>query len=87
MVCCSGLQKPRKPLRFISARNGQFAKICRAANANGLPTNLGVRSSNLFGRVIASNLRLLRPSAFVLLLMAEGLKASVVIAVVCLTHS
>jgi hypothetical protein len=46
----SGLQKPRKPLRFIDARNGRFARKGKAINIKASPTNLGVRSSNLFGR-------------------------------------
>ena len=41
-----GLQNPRKPLSFIRARNGWFAKRGPAINTEVPPTSLGVRSSN-----------------------------------------
>jgi hypothetical protein len=46
----SGLQKQRKPLRFKGAITGRFARKGKAIRSAGPPTNLGVRSSNLFGR-------------------------------------
>ena len=45
-----GLQNPSKPLRFKSALTGRFAGEGKAVNIEALPTNLRVRSSNLFGR-------------------------------------
>jgi hypothetical protein len=45
-----GLQLPRKPLGFKGRINGRFARKGRAVRPEGPPTNLGVRSSNLFGR-------------------------------------
>jgi hypothetical protein len=41
---------PCKPLRFKGAINGRFARKGKATRREGPPTNLGVRSSNLFGR-------------------------------------
>jgi hypothetical protein len=45
-----GLQNPSKPLTFIAAMIGRFARKCKAAKPGQPPTNLGGRSSNLFGR-------------------------------------
>jgi hypothetical protein len=45
-----GLQNPSKPLRFIAAMFGRFARKGKTINIEAPSTNLGVRSSNLFGR-------------------------------------
>jgi hypothetical protein len=42
----SGLQLPRKPLRFKGAITSRFAKIGNNISAKGPPTNLGIGSSN-----------------------------------------
>jgi hypothetical protein len=45
-----GLQLARKPVRFKKAIRGRFARNLKAISGEGPPTNLGVRSSHLFGR-------------------------------------
>jgi hypothetical protein len=50
-----GFQNPSKPLRFKSALTGRFAGMGKAINIEALPTNLGVKSSNLFGAPVFSN--------------------------------
>ena len=47
-----GLQNRYNSLRFILCRKGWFARIARSLNETCPPTNLGVKSSNLFGRAI-----------------------------------
>jgi hypothetical protein len=68
-----GLQKPRKPLGFKSAIAGQFAGKGKTIRREGPPTNLGVRSSNLFGRASQPpDIIKLSPPTTVVMLFGSG---------------